>query len=99
MPLKITSPLFATDASGTIKGIGTFRQTAAGTYLVAEQPGNVVPVPATATLRACFSTAKALHSAITPFWVFAGGRYRLRRTPAWPAYWTQYLIDNPACLI
>lgn len=99
MVLKITSPLFASAASGSIRGIGTFRQVGGTTYLVTNAKGNTIPVPATAALRACFATAKSLHSAIAPWPVFAAGRYRLRRTPDWPTYWTQYLVDNPACLL
>lgn len=99
MVLRLDSPLYSTVASGSIGGIGTFRTTANGTYLISQQPGNTVPVPSTATLRGCFTTARALYSAITPTWIFAGGRYRYLRSPDWPTYWTDYLIDNPACLL
>ena len=99
MPLLIDTPLFATTASGSIKGVGTFKTNSRGTYLVVSSPGNTTSVPATATLRACFATAKQSHGAIFPSSVFVGGRWRMLRLPAWPDYWTQWLIANPACLL
>lgn len=99
MTLRIDSPLFGDTASGSIRSVGTFRQTPTGTFLSTEAVGNHTSVAATATIRACFASAKTAYSAIFPYWEFECGRYRFIRTPKWPAFWTQWLIDNPACLL
>lgn len=99
MPLKLDSPLFGDSASGSMDLVGTYRTTANGTFLVTNASGNPTSVPATATIRACFATAKAAHSALVPYYQLLGGRWRLVRDPLWPAFWTQWLIDNPACLL
>lgn len=95
MPLKIGSPLFSSSASGSIRGVGSFRATAGGVFLCTGLRGNTLPVPALAAWRAAFAEAKAAHTALAPQWVIAGGRHRWVRVPSWPAFWAQWLIDHP----
>ncbi len=95
MPLKIDSPLFSDAASGAIRGVGSFRTTPGGTFLVPSPGGNTTPNPAQQQQRNSFADAKAAHSKIVPSIVFAGGRYRKRRIPSWPDFWAQWLINNP----
>ena len=97
MVLKLDSPLFGDTARGTIRGFGTFRTTTAGTHLVTNARGNRTSVGATTNLRACFASAKAAHAALPLTWTKIGGRWHGRRVPDWPAFWLQWLIDNPGC--
>lgn len=95
---RIVGPLFGTSAVGRIGTIGSFRMGRHGPEFIQHAVGSGGASPAQLTLRACFSAAKAAHTAIVPTWVGVGEDARFIRVPDWPTFWRQWLIDNPGCL-
>lgn len=94
---KVTGPLFGTRATGSVADFGTFRMGQHGPEFIQIAAQDGPASEAQARLRACFATARAAWLLITPTKVKRGGRWVWRRSPPWPDYWRQWLIDHPEC--
>lgn len=92
---KVTGPLFSDDAKGDIADLGTFRRHGGSFQFIAFARGAGGHTDRQAALRQRFKAAKAAHSQIEPQWVAINGRRYFRRTPTWPDFWAQWLIDHP----
>lgn len=93
--VRITRPLFATSATGKIKGMGSYRKTRAGTVHLINHawpnPNSTRPSPVNAQHLAI---AKRQHAQIAPTQILIGGKLRWLILPRWPEFWVQYLVDN-----
>ena len=92
--MKIDGPLFAQAATGTIRGIGTFKTYRGQPYIAPNGAAPRTPPTAGDPIRTLFTEALAAYSAITPTWHKIGKNWHLYRLPRWPAFWAQYVIDN-----
>jgi len=95
--VRVVQPLFADTARGRIGTIGTFRMSPSGPQFIEQAKGSGGNTAAQQALRRCFAEAKAAHALIPPIPWVVGTRKGRARTPRWPEFWRQWLLDHPEC--
>lgn len=94
---KVTGPLFGTSANGNIGDLGYFRTTGTTSEFIAA-PDVTARKPTTPRpIHRCFAEAKAAHHLIPAVRVKEGDVWHTYRTPSWPDFWRQWLVDHPDC--
>lgn len=96
--VRIVQPLFGSAAAGRVGTIGSFRMSPRGPQFIQRARGSGGSTAGQRRIRNCFAAAKAEHTLIKPKpWVI-GTRKGIARTPLWPVFWRQFLLDHPECL-
>ncbi len=98
MTVKITRPLFADSAKSTIRSVGKYVIKNGQSYIISEKKNPALAKNLPESMSDCLAQAKKLHSLIPPTQVNVSGKLVMRIIPKWADYWSQYLIDNPACI-
>lgn len=96
MVLKVTSPLFAVSASGSIAGVGTYSRLPDGSFIVtAVKTGNPNPNKDNLRMRESFKEAMAIWITLPKTLRPLNGRFYWIINPRWPDYWAQWVLDHP----
>ena len=83
---KVTKPLFANAATGSIAGVGSFRKGKHGYQFMTTSAPTKDPTAAQLKMRACFSVARSA-------WCQLPEQSR----STWPVYWRAYILAHPEC--
>lgn len=95
--VKVIRPLFADTATGSVKGLGSFRMGQHGPELIKAGGGGGKQPERQKRLKQCFAEAKAAHAASPTETVKRQGAFVQIHTTRWAAFWRQWLIDHPEC--